>query len=41
VGATLGAETCIVVAALGFLVQAALILTSPVPHLARQPEVIG
>ena len=41
VGATYGAETCIVVAALGFLVQAALILTSPVPHLARQPEVVG
>jgi predicted MFS family arabinose efflux permease len=41
VGAIYGAETCIVVAALGFLVQAALILTSPIPHLARQPDVVG
>ena len=41
VGATYGAETCLVVAALGFLVQAGLILTSPVPHLARQPDVVG
>jgi predicted MFS family arabinose efflux permease len=41
VGATYGAETCVIVAAVGFLVQAALILTSPVPHLARQPEVVG
>ena len=41
VGATYGAETCLVVAALGFLVQAGLILTSPIPHLARQPEVVG
>ena len=23
------------------IVQAALILTSPIPHLARQPEVVG
>ena len=41
VGATYGAETCVVVAAVGFLVQAAMILTSPVPHLARQPDVVG
>ena len=41
VGATYGAETCLVVAALGFLIQAALILTSPVPHLAHQPDVVG
>ena len=36
VGATYGAETCVIVAAVGFLVQAALILTSPVPNLARR-----
>jgi hypothetical protein len=41
VGAAYGAETCIVVAALGFLVQAGLILTSPIPRLARQPDVVG
>jgi predicted MFS family arabinose efflux permease len=35
VGATWGAETCLVVAALGFAAQAAVILLSPVPRLAR------
>ena len=40
-GAAYGAETCLVVAALGFLVQAALILTSPVQDLARQPDLVG
>ena len=38
VGVIGGAEACLVVAAAGFLVQAAIILTSPVPHLVRQPE---
>jgi hypothetical protein len=38
VGALGGAEACLVVAATGFLVQAAIIFTSPVPHLVRQPE---
>jgi predicted MFS family arabinose efflux permease len=38
VGGLYGAETCLVVAALGFLVQALVILTSPVLRLARQPE---
>jgi predicted MFS family arabinose efflux permease len=37
VGGAYGAEACIVVAALGFLVQALVILTSPVPRLVRQP----
>lgn len=37
IGSAYGAEACIVVAALGFLIQAAIILTSPVPRLARQP----
>jgi predicted MFS family arabinose efflux permease len=37
VGAAAGAETCILVAALGFLVQALLIVSSPVPRLVRQP----
>jgi predicted MFS family arabinose efflux permease len=40
-GAVYGAETCLVVAAVGFLVQALVILTSPVPRLLRQPEMIG
>jgi MFS family permease len=38
VGSAAGAEVCMVVAALGFLVQALVIVTSPVPRLARQPE---
>jgi predicted MFS family arabinose efflux permease len=38
IGATEGAEACLVVATIGFLVQAAIILTSAVPGLARQPE---
>jgi predicted MFS family arabinose efflux permease len=33
-----GVQTCLVVAALSFVVQAAIILASPVLHLARQPE---
>jgi MFS family permease len=37
IGSTLGAETCIVVATVGFLIQAGIILASPVPRLARQP----
>jgi len=41
VGAAWGAETCLVVAALGFLAQALVILASPVPHLARQPQMAG
>jgi predicted MFS family arabinose efflux permease len=38
VGGLLGAEACLVVAAAGFALQAAVILRSPVPALARQPE---
>jgi predicted MFS family arabinose efflux permease len=38
VGGLYGAETCLVVAALAFLLQAVLIAASPVPRLARQPE---
>src|SRR5437667_762355 len=41
VGALYGAETCLVMAAVGFLVQAVLILASPVRRLARQPEMVG
>lgn len=37
VGTAYGAETCILVAALGFLVQAVVIVSSPVPKLVRQP----
>lgn len=37
IGASWGAEACIVVAGVGFLVQAAIILRSPVPALARLP----
>lgn len=40
-GGLYGAETCLVVAAVGFLLQAAIILASPVVVLARQPEMAG
>jgi predicted MFS family arabinose efflux permease len=40
-GTLYGAEICLVVAALGFLVQALLILTSPVLPLERQPQPVG
>jgi hypothetical protein len=38
VGALYGAETGLVVAAAGFLIQAVVILVSPVRHLARHSE---
>ncbi|HEX3176586.1 MAG TPA: MFS transporter [Methylomirabilota bacterium] len=38
VGALYGAETCLAVAAVGFVVQALVIVASPVVRLARQPE---
>jgi hypothetical protein len=38
VGGLYGAETALVVAAAGFLVQAVVILVSPVRRLARQPR---
>jgi predicted MFS family arabinose efflux permease len=38
VGRFYGAETCLIVSAIGFLIQALVILSSPVPRLARQPE---
>jgi hypothetical protein len=41
VGGVHGAEACLLVAALGFLVQVLVILTSPVVRLARQPEMAG
>ena len=41
IGGLYGAETCLVVAAIGFLVQAIVILTSPVMRLERQPEPAG
>ncbi len=37
-GAAFGAETCLIVSALGFLLQAVIVLRSPLPHLERQPE---
>jgi hypothetical protein len=37
VGGLYGAETCLVLAALGFLVQALVILASPVRALPQQP----
>lgn len=40
-GTLYGAETCLVVAALGFLVQALVILTSPVLPLERQPQPVA
>ena len=41
VGSYYGAETCLIVAAAGFLIQALTILSSPVVRLARQPEMHG
>jgi predicted MFS family arabinose efflux permease len=41
VGGLYGAETCLVVAALGFLLQALVIVTSPVLRLERQPAMVG
>jgi predicted MFS family arabinose efflux permease len=38
IGGVYGAEACLLVAAVGFLIQAVVIVTSPVLHLARQPE---
>jgi predicted MFS family arabinose efflux permease len=40
-GGAFGAETCLVVAALGFLVQVLIVLRSPLPHLVRQPGTAG
>jgi predicted MFS family arabinose efflux permease len=37
-GGAFGAETCLLVAVLGFFVQALIVLRSPLPHLAREPE---
>ncbi len=39
VGGLYGAETCIVVACSGFIIQAAIILASPVVRLRRQPGI--
>jgi hypothetical protein len=41
VGGIYGAETCLVVAAIFFLIQALVILLSPVPSLAQQPAAAG
>ena len=41
VGEMYGPETCLVLAALGFLAQAAIIFGSPVPRLVRLPEGVG
>jgi predicted MFS family arabinose efflux permease len=41
VGGVYGAEMCLVVAAVGFLAQALVIVTSPVLRLQRQPEMVG
>jgi predicted MFS family arabinose efflux permease len=40
VGGVFGAPTCLVVAALGFLAQAVVIVASPVARLTRQPEMV-
>jgi predicted MFS family arabinose efflux permease len=40
VGGLFGAEICLVVAAIGFLLQALVILASPVVRLARQPVMV-
>jgi predicted MFS family arabinose efflux permease len=41
VGGAWGAEACLVLAAIGFAVQALIILLSPVPSLARQPDSVA
>jgi predicted MFS family arabinose efflux permease len=41
VGGVYGAETCLVVSAIGFLIQAVVIVASPVLRLDRQPEMVG
>ena len=41
VGSVYGAETCLAVAAAGFVIQAIVIVTSAVPALAQQPEMVG
>jgi predicted MFS family arabinose efflux permease len=41
IGGFYGAETCLVVAAVGFLVQAIVIVMSPAVRLTRQPEMVG
>jgi predicted MFS family arabinose efflux permease len=41
VGGVYGAETCLVVATIGFLVQAIVIVASPVRHLVEQPRLAG
>jgi predicted MFS family arabinose efflux permease len=41
VGVTLGTEICLVLAAIGFLIQALVILLSPVPRLANQPPALA
>jgi MFS family permease len=38
IGGLVGAEACLVLAVLGFVVQAAVIWTSPAVSLARQPR---
>jgi hypothetical protein len=38
IGAAYGAQSALVVAVIGFLIQATIIVTSSVPHLTRQPE---
>jgi len=40
IGGSYGTELCLVVAAIGFLAQAAVILVSPVLRLAHQPEMV-
>jgi predicted MFS family arabinose efflux permease len=41
IGGLYGAEACLVVAAIGFLAQAAMILLSPVVRLTTQPQAVG
>ena len=40
IGALYGAEACLVVAAVGFLAQVAVIMLSPVVRLVRQPAMV-
>jgi hypothetical protein len=41
IGGFYGAETCLVVAAAGFLLQAIVIVVSPAVRLTRQPAMVG
>jgi hypothetical protein len=40
-GGAYGAETCLIAAAIGFLVQVFVVLLSPIPHMKQLPAPEG